>query len=131
MLEFFMAMDPPRTTHQQQRAAMVGGRLRFYPTNGLKAARQAFMLALAPHRPEEPLTGPLRLEVCWRFPKGRHRDGSYKATRPDTDNLQKLFKDCMTGAGFWYDDAQVASEHVEKRWSGEPGIFVRVQSLNE
>ena len=51
-------------------------------------------------------------------------------TRPDTDNLQKLLKDCMTRCGFWKDDAQVVREIVEKRWSDEPtGIFVEIKSL--
>ena len=30
-----------------------------------------------------------------------------EVTKPDTDNLQKLLKDCMTKCGFWKDDAQV------------------------
>ena len=33
-------------------------------------------------------------------------DGEYRTTKPDTDNLQKLLKDCMTATGFWTDDAQ-------------------------
>lgn len=129
VIEFFMEMDPPRTTHQQQKAAVVGGKLQFYQPPALKAARQTLMLALHPHRPPNPLDGPLRLRVCWRFPRGRHRDGAYKTTRPDTDNLQKLLKDCMTDAGFWTDDALVASEIVEKFWSQRPGIFIRVEEL--
>ena len=53
-------------------------------------------------------------------------------TRPDTDNLQKLLKDCMTRTGFWRDDAQVCREDVTKRWSREkPGIRIRVVSLND
>ncbi len=129
MDEFFMAMNPPRVTHQQQKVAVVAGRPRFYQPARLKTAQQALLLALHPHRPPEPLTGPLRLEVCWRFPQGRHKDGEYKITRPDTDNLQKLLKDCMTDAGFWRDDAQVVSEQVEKRWSAVPGIWVKVEAL--
>ena len=45
----------------------------------------------------------------WCFPKGKHSDGEYKATKPDTDNLQKMLKDVMTEVGFWKDDALVAS----------------------
>ena len=42
------------------------------------------------------------------------------------DPLQKLFKDEMTRAGFWRDDAQVAVEHVEKYWAAEGHIDVTV-----
>lgn len=54
----------------------------------------------------------------------------YKDTRPDTDNLQKLLKDCMTACGYWRDDAQVASEISEKFWATLPGIYIKVEELS-
>ena len=67
----------------------------------------------------------------WCFPSGDHPDGSYRTTKPDTDNLQKLLKDVMTKLGFWRDDALVASEVIEKFWADVPGIFIRVEPLEE
>ena len=75
------------------------------------------------------MEGAVRLMVKWCFPKGRHRNGQYRATRPDTDNLQKLLKDCMTATKFWKDDAQVASEIVEKFWAEVPGIYIRAEEI--
>ena len=76
------------------------------------------MAHLRQHVPAEPLSGPLELRAVWRFPCGRaHRDGEWRVMRPDTDNLQKLLKDCMTRCGFWHDDAQVVRETVEKLWA--------------
>ncbi len=50
----------------------------------------------------------------------------------DTDNLQKMLKDCMTEVGFWNDDAQVVVEHVEKLWSDEPtGIAIEIEVLDK
>jgi len=70
---------------------------------------------LAGHQPIASYEGPIRLYVKWCFPiKGKHRDGEWKTSRPDTDNLQKVLKDCMTKLSFWGDDAQVCSEVVEK-----------------
>lgn len=129
MIEFFLDIVPPRTTHQQKKVVVVGGRPHFYEPQRLKDARQLFMLALNPYRPREPFAGAVKLSSRWQFPRGKHQDGEYKVTRPDTDNLQKLLKDCMTDAGFWRDDAQVASEQVEKIWSGRPGILVRIEEL--
>ena len=60
--------------------------------------------------------------------KGK-RNGQYKTTKPDIDNLQKLLKDCMTDLGYWKDDAQVASEIAEKFWSDVVGIYVLVEEL--
>lgn len=53
----------------------------------------------------------------------------YRITKPDTDNLQKMLKDCMTLVGFWKDDALVASEITEKFWAEKPGIYIRIEEL--
>jgi Holliday junction resolvase RusA-like endonuclease len=68
--------------------------------------------------------------VKWCFPRGEHPDGAYRITKPDTDNLQKLLKDCMTKVGFWTDDCLVASEIVEKFWAEIPGIWIRIEELS-
>ncbi len=78
------------------------------------------------------MEGPVRMSVKWCFPRsGSHRDGEYRTSKPDTDNLQKLLKDCMTAVGFWKDDAQVASEIVEKFWAEIPGIYVCVEQIGQ
>ena len=80
--------------------------------------------------PEEPYRKGVRLVTKWCFPDdGKHGNGAYRITKPDTDNLQKLLKDCMTRVGFWEDDALVASEIVEKFWSQVPGIYIRIEEL--
>ena len=86
--------------------------------------------ALAPFAPDKPFGGPVRLLVKWCFPSdGRHADGEWKTTKPDTDNLDKALKDEMTRLRYWYDDAQVASEISEKFWADVPGVFVKVVAL--
>ena len=120
----------PTTTHQQQAVRVVKGKPVFYDTPEVKAARAKLTAHLAKHRPEEPLRGAVRLLVKWCFPRGKsHRDGEYRITRPDTDNLQKLLKDCMTAAGFWKDDAQVASEICEKFWADISGLYISAEEI--
>ena len=110
----------------------MNGRPMFYDTARLKMARNTFESLLRHHAPETPMEGPLCLTVEWRFATKTHKDGAYRVTRPDTDNLQKLLKDCMTATGFWRDDAQVCREEVTKRWSRQkPGISIRVVSMND
>ena len=128
-IEFFMAMVPPTITHQEKKVHVVKGRPIFYEPDELKAARQKLTAYLGQYAPAEPYQGGLQLIVKWCFPRGRHLDGEYKITKPDTDNLQKLLKDCMTSVKFWSDDAQVASEIVEKFWAEIPGIYIRVTEL--
>lgn len=133
-MQFFMAMVPPTATHQEKQVRVVKGKPVFYEPTELKAARSKLMGYLAEHKPEKPMKGAVQLLCKWCFPLdkgGRHRNGQYKTSKPDTDNLQKLLKDCMTDLGFWWDDAQVASEIAEKFWSTVPGIFVSVSELDE
>lgn len=125
-----MMMKPPTCTHQEKQVHVVNGKPVIYEPQELKATRQKLQAHLIPYRPEVPFTGPLRLTTWWCFPlKGKHRDGEYKISKPDTDNLVKLLKDVMTEVCFWKDDAQVASEVIEKYWAEVPGIYVKVESL--
>lgn len=129
-IQFFMPMRPPTCTHQEKQVSVVTGKPVFYDPPQIKAARSKLTTMLAKHRPERPIKGKgVRLIVKWLFPKGRHRDGEYRITKPDTDNLQKLLKDCMTETGFWTDDALVCSEIVEKFWAAIPGIWIRVEEI--
>jgi len=128
-VEFFAAMNPPTTTQQMHKITTGGGQVRMYEPPEVKAVRVKLTGHLAPHRPDFPLVGAVRLMVKWCFPQGRHGNGEYKTTRPDTDNLQKMLKDVMTDLGYWRDDAQVASEIVEKFWARIPGIYVCAEEI--
>ena len=143
MIEFFLPMVPPTVTQQEHAIKVIGGKPIVYDPPELKASRAKFMALLGwqagqrqqirDGEPLLPLEGPLRLVTKWCFPipegSGR-RDGAWKTTKPDTDNLIKLFKDCMTRTGWWMDDAQVCSEVTEKFWAVKPGIWVCVEELD-
>jgi Holliday junction resolvase RusA-like endonuclease len=130
-ISFFLPMKPPTVTHQEKQVHVVNGKPVFYEPNELKAARAKLEAHLAPYRPGVYCTGAVRLVVKWCFPSGKHKANTYKTTKPDTDNLQKLLKDVMTSLGFWKDDALVASEIVEKFWAEIPGIYISISSLEE
>ena len=132
-MDFFLQITPPTATAQEKQVKVVHGKPLFYDPAPVKEAKKLLIAHLLPHRPEKPLEGAVALSTVWLFPKGRsHRNGEWRVTKPDTDNLQKLLKDCMTRTGFWRDDAQVCREDVTKRWSREkPGIRIRVVSLND
>ena len=127
--EFFMAMDPPTCTHQEKKVTVIDGKPVFYDPPEVNAARLKLTGYLAKHKPKKRYECGVMLMVKWCFPRGGHDNGEYRITKPDTDNLQKLLKDCMTAAGFWKDDALVASEIVEKFWADVPGIYIRIKEL--
>lgn len=127
--EFFVAIIPPTVTHQEKKVSVIKGKPVFYEPPNLKDARLKLMSHLARFVPSKKYIGGVRLIVKWCFPRKNHRDGEYKITKPDTDNLQKLLKDVMTKLGYWVDDNLVASEIVEKFWAEKPGIYIRIEDL--
>lgn len=136
-IEFFMAMNPPTVTYQEKKIHVVNGKPVMYEPEELKIVRAKLMAHLSRNKPKnmEPISGkPVRLITKWCFAfRGRNashlKDGQYRITKPDTDNLQKLLKDCMTQCGYWKDDALVASEITEKFWAEIPGIYIRIEEL--
>lgn len=119
--------NPPTITQQEHQVRVVHGKPIFYEPQDLKAVRQLLTDSVAGFAPDQPLEGPVQLITKWIW-KGKER---YKTSKPDTDNLIKMLKDCMTKTGFWKDDAQVASEITEKFYGPVPGIYVKVVKIDE
>ena len=132
-MEFVLLMDPPRVTEQQHRigARKANGQYVVYRDPRLTRTMTAYFEELDPYIPDAPMEGPLLLEVEWGFPcKKKAAGGTWKITRPDTDNMIKLLKDCMTRLGYWHDDSQVCKEILTKRWSADVGyIRIKVEAL--
>lgn len=122
-------MNPPTVTAQEHKVTVINGKPVFYDPPDVKDAKLKLCGYLAKYKPKKRIESGCRLMTKWCFPNGRHKDGEYRITKPDTDNLQKLLKDCMTMCGFWEDDALVASEIVEKFWAEVPGIYIRIEEL--
>jgi Holliday junction resolvase RusA-like endonuclease len=122
---------PPTITHQEMTVSIQSGKPVFYEPAVLNAARSKLEAYLAPFTPEKKYVSAVRLITKWCFPikNKKHGNGEYKATKPDTDNLQKLLKDVMTNVGFWSDDALVACEIIEKFWAEKPGIYICIEEL--
>ena len=130
--QFFLPMDPPTATAQMHKVTIVNGRPALYDPPEVKDAKNKLAAHLSKHVPQQPSDSAVRLIVKWCFPiKGRHRDGDWRTSRPDTDNLQKLLKDTMTALHFWKDDALVCSEVVEKFWAATPGIYICIEELSQ
>lgn len=119
----------PTVTAQMKRVSFHGGRPVFYEDAKLRDARDLFCAHLAQHKPDKPFDTAVMLTTYWRF-KSATKTG-WKTTKPDTDNLIKLFKDCMTTVGFWADDALVVGETTFKHWFPFNQIIVRVMNAND
>lgn len=122
--EFFLELDPPRVTSQMKGINYKTRHVFTKPE--VTAAENLFAEHLEFFKPTMPSEEPIRLRVEFHFGySGKsHKDGEWKTTKPDTDNLIKILKDVMTRVGFWKDDAQVVLETVGKKWSKTPGILI-------
>lgn len=109
----------PTVTAQQKGMRLVNGKPRYYEKAKTKDARQIFTDKLRPFVPAEPIEGAVKLWVDWCFYAKSHKANTWRTTRPDTDNLQKLLKDVMTDCGFWHDDSQVCWDTSRKMWVSE------------
>ena len=129
--QFYLHFETmPKGTAQQKGVSIIHGKPHFYEKANVREARIEFTEALRPHLPKKPSDKPIRLKVWFYFDvKDKKLWGQPKPTRPDTDNLQKLLKDCMSADrngrnGFWLDDAQVVEETVGKFYAENATIVV-------
>jgi len=136
-MKFKLKMIPPTATAQQKGERVVGGYIHHYKKKNVAAAEAILRDALLPYVPAEPIVDqPIMLSVFWIFPftksarKHRPDEKRWKITRPDTDNLNKMLKDVMTDMGFWKDDALICLEEIVKIYADEPGILIRIETMD-
>lgn len=121
--------QPSRVTHQSGTRYSKFGT---YKTKNLKEWEKQLEADLKGSVPDKPLDGPILLHTAWMFrPSDKRKDGIWKTTKPDADNMVKTLKDVMTRLGFWHDDAQIVCESTTKQWCMMPGIYILVKQLEE
>lgn len=132
-ISFFIELEKiPKTTAQQKKVRIVNNIPLFYDHPNLKLAKSIFIKELAKYKPNDKLTGAISLKILWQFEKTKKsKDGEYKITRPDLDNLNKGFQDCLTKTGFFKDDSQVVELYTTKKYSDKVGIYVEISELRE
>lgn len=133
-LDFFIPGEPPTATAQEKglTTRRIGRKIVpvAYEKAEVKRIRESFVWDLSGHRPDPTPKGPVRLWTIWTWTaKGKHKAGTFRDTKPDTDNVIKLFKDAMADVGFFENDSRVVDERVIKRWGTRPGIRVIFETI--
>lgn len=92
-------------------------------------ALRAFLRAFKQKPPQ--FSGPVELTVIFFFQTPeRKKWGSYKITKPDSDNVVKLLQDCLADENFFeVGDQQIASLHVTKIWSDRAKVSIEINEL--
>ena len=148
----FWAAGVPRP-QPRPRAFAVGGRARVYNPSTAEGWKNALAIAALPHKPPQPLAGPLRVDLDFFMPrpKGHYRiragnvTADLKPAAPhwhtrgagklggDRDNLDKAVLDALQVLGFFLDDGQVCAGQIVKRYDAGagPGCQITIAALPE
>ena len=136
IISFLLPGDPDTATAQQKGVRIVRGQPQFFEKPTVTRAKDRLSWLLKQKRPKHPYTGPVDLQVEWRFARGskpKRFIGTFKKTRPDLDNMLKGFMDVMGDLGYFEDDAQVCRIMLSKVWVDDPdaGIYVQVREMDD
>jgi Holliday junction resolvase RusA-like endonuclease len=99
------------------------------------AFRNAVQVTAAFNRPKDgPYTDPVLIltECIFRRPKSIKKAHVLKATKPDSDNLEKGVFDALKEAGWFKDDGIIALNAAVKRYASEgeaPGAVIYTRQL--
>lgn len=116
----------------------VGGHARagVYTPEKTRRAEESFAARAIGHRPAQPISGPIAIDVLFVLPVPASWSAKKRATvtahtsRPDLDNLLKLFKDALNGV-FWLDDRQIFSVQARKVYGAVPQTVVSITFNSE
>ena len=137
-LRFTIDCIPPRATGQS--TTRVGrtksGRGFIYKDKKGDKLRNELLLLLLDHAPPIPLESPLSLNIIFVYP-WRKSEPKYKralgqipcSTKPDLDNMLKVFIDQMQTARFFLNDSGISNLSAEKYWGDHPRISVVLSEL--
>lgn len=111
---------------------------RVYDAGTAEGWKGLVAVAARPFRPASPITGPVRLDAIYLFPRPqalmrkKDPDGRvlYHLAKPDRDNLDKAMMDGLVQLGFLRDDAIVCDGRIQKLYvaKGEaPGAIVTIR----
>lgn len=111
---------------QAKRAVKTAKGIRFFHSKGYERSERDLVLELTRQKPvdHEPLNEPLICSIATVFPYRKSERKSIvgsghllpRDTRPDVDNITKLYLDCLVKSGWIKDDSLIWALSVSKQW---------------
>jgi Holliday junction resolvase RusA-like endonuclease len=136
LTQVFVVMGPPKP-QGRPRACRRGAYAGVYEDNKDKGDKNNIRAQIVTQRPKRiPMGTPVALAMVYYMPRPKmhySRSGQVKprfidvphVARPDCDNMEKKFKDALSGM-VWHDDSQVVSVYHRKCYC-EPDKFPRTE----
>lgn len=121
----------PGVPKAQKRHRTSKGR-RYDPSSKDKKAIQKYLLQ---HKLGRLIDYPVAVEITAYYPFLKSwskadkavAEGGLKMTKPDVDNVSKIYLDAMNGM-IWTDDNLVCDLTVKKRYSQEPCVLIQIDN---
>ena len=134
MINIFLPGEPDTATAQEKGIKIKKSRTgryypQFYDKPEVKKAKSNLACMLMDHRPAAPIDGAVVVKIVWYFSRGtkpKKYINTYKATKPDLDNMSKNTLDILTKLKFWHDDGQVALLILSKYWVEDEDAGIRL-----
>lgn len=130
MISFTVPCVPPNANHQHKSISTRGGKPRLHDSPQLIAAVNMLTGLFLPHRPKQPLDGPLSLTVTLTYPytqqQAKKANGAVipKLSAPDLDNQLKTLTDVLGKCGFFTNDSRICDLRAVKQHGPVPGITI-------
>lgn len=136
MIEFTIMGDP--VAQARPRATTINGRVRMYDTSKSRNYKEHIRISARRYAPHEPLECALKMTVKVYRPmlknfsmkrRSEAEAGLYRPiTKPDTSNYLKGIEDALNDL-IYRDDSQIVSSKVEKFYSENPRVEVRIEVI--
>ena len=137
MIEFIIPGDP--VPQGRPRAGRAGRRIVMYDPKESREYKRYVSLIARQHAPKTLLKGPLSVEmkIYRKIPKSTTKkdralisEGIKRPiTKPDNTNYAKGIEDALNGI-IYKDDSQIVDLQVQKYYSDDPRVEVRIQEID-
>lgn len=123
----------PSGTAQQRRYAFINGRAVNYPYKSLKQARKIYHEALSKLEKQETYDGAIKLNITFSYKTKEKKKILFfwKTTRPDLDNLAKVFIDQLVQHEFIVDDSNIVQLTLTKRWDTYSYVLFELEEVTD
>ena len=88
--------------------------------------KQELLQMVTPFKPEQPMTGALRMRIVFTTMRPKKPKYSYPKTTGDVDNMAKLVLDALNKV-FYEDDSQVTSLYCEKKYGNNHTTDITIE----
>lgn len=121
----------PSGTAQQRKMAVVKGRIMTYPSKTLEEARRIYARELKKLEKDDPYSGAIKLSIVFGYgtkEKKKIRQ-QWKTTKPDLDNIAKVFIDSLMHHGFIEEDSNIVQLSLTKHWDDHSYILFVLEEV--